>query len=73
MAKIIAYEECKVSNRCGEFCPYPKCEGTNRRNCYQCLTPCPCCSGAEKGFCDQCTEEDCDNRNKQYDPNIISY
>ena len=72
MAKIIAYEKCKTSNYCGEFCPYPKCPGRIRKDCHKCLNRCPCCSGAENGFCDQCTE-DCDNRNKQYDPNAISY
>ena len=72
MAKIIAYEECKATHYCGDLCPYPKCEGTIRRNCYKCKTRCPCCSGAEKGFCNQCTEEGCDNRKELYDPNAIS-
>ena len=76
MAKIISYEECFAKCHIqfpGTQCPYPsECKRASKEFCSECKTHCPCCVGHEEGFCDRCSEEDCDNRNKPYDPNAIS-
>ena len=71
MAKIICYEECKAKCLGYPRCTYSECEGANKEACFKCLNRCPCCAGHIEGFCDQCSE-DCDNRNKPYDPEAIS-
>ena len=66
--KIISYEQCAAMGQCEE-CPQTKCP--EHRDCAKCSEHCPCCAGPDEGFCDQC-DKDCDNRNKEYDPDTIS-
>lgn len=74
MAKIISYKECGAKCDDSKSCHYPECPESpeSQRACKICQTHCPCCMGPYEDFCNQCSEEDCDNRNKPYNPNAIS-